>query len=101
MLLSTLQHSGKSAPAAIKAELRRQRQREAQLAAFRREGIYLEEEYRDEIEFYMHEMEVSVQIDLVKPWNTTQNFCAEIHDELCNFYGPATRNSVEHAPLPR
>ena len=45
-------------PAVIKAELQRRNQREAQLAAFRREGIYLEEEYRDEIEFYMHEMEV-------------------------------------------
>lgn len=48
-------------PAIIKAELQRQRQREAQLEAFRREGIYIEEEYRDEIEFYMHEMEVCLQ----------------------------------------
>lgn len=46
-------------PAVVKAELHRQRQREAQLEAFRREGIYIEEEYREEIEFYMHEMEAS------------------------------------------
>lgn len=37
-----------------------QRQREAQILAMRREGIYLEEEYWDEIKFYMHEMEVSL-----------------------------------------
>ncbi|TDL28667.1 hypothetical protein BD410DRAFT_712394 [Rickenella mellea] len=42
-------------PAIIKAEL--QRKREAQILAFRREGIFIEEEYRDEISFYMHEME--------------------------------------------
>lgn len=35
-----------------------QRQREAQILALRREGVLLEEEYRDEIQFYMHEMEV-------------------------------------------
>ena len=26
----------------------------------RRQGIFLEEEYQDEIKFYMHEMEVSL-----------------------------------------
>ena len=44
----------------IKAELQRQRQREAQLAAFRKEGIYVEEEYCEEICFYMRQMEVSL-----------------------------------------
>ncbi|THH03027.1 hypothetical protein EW145_g6591 [Phellinidium pouzarii] len=44
-------------PTVIKAELQRLRHREAQLAAFRREGIYVEEEYRDEICYYMHQME--------------------------------------------
>ncbi|CCM00940.1 uncharacterized protein FIBRA_02987 [Fibroporia radiculosa] len=44
-------------PRAVKAELLAQRQRDAYLTALRREGIYLEEEYRDEIQFYMHEME--------------------------------------------
>lgn len=38
-----------------------QRQREAQIHAMRRQGIFLEEEYQDEIKFYMHEMEVSLQ----------------------------------------
>lgn len=56
-------------PAVIKAELQRLRQREAQLAAFRREGIYVEEEYREEICCYMHEMEVSHdELDLVCVW---------------------------------
>ena len=36
-----------------------QRQRIAQISALRREGIYLEEEYHEEIRAYMHEMEVS------------------------------------------
>ncbi|KAH9944461.1 cyclin [Epithele typhae] len=39
------------------AELLVQRQRLAQISALRREGIYLEEEYHDEIRAYMHEME--------------------------------------------
>ncbi|KAI0778096.1 cyclin [Trametes elegans] len=34
-----------------------QRARYAQIAALRRDGIYLEEEYHDEIRAYMHEME--------------------------------------------
>lgn len=34
-----------------------QRNREIYLSALRREGIYLEEEYRDEIRSYMHDME--------------------------------------------
>ena len=34
------------------------KQREAQISALRREGIYLEEEYREEIQRYMLEMEV-------------------------------------------
>lgn len=46
-------------PRAAKAELIAQRQRYAQISALRREGIYLEEEYHEEIRGYMHEMEVS------------------------------------------
>ena len=46
-------------PRAAKAELIAQRQRYAQISALRREGIYLEEEYHEEIRAYMHEMEVS------------------------------------------
>lgn len=51
----------RKSPRAAKADLLAQRQREAHIIAMRRDGIYLEEEYRDEIRFYMHEMEVSCQ----------------------------------------
>lgn len=34
-----------------------QRQREAQITALRRQGVLLEEEYREDIRLYMHEME--------------------------------------------
>ena len=46
-------------PRAAKAEMLAQRHRLAQISALRREGIYLEEEYHEEIRAYMHEMEVS------------------------------------------
>jgi hypothetical protein len=36
-----------------------QQQREARIIALRKDGILLEEEYRDEIRQYMHDMEVS------------------------------------------
>jgi hypothetical protein len=45
-------------PRAAKMESMLQRRRELQLAALRREGILLEEEYREEIRYYMYEMEV-------------------------------------------
>ena len=54
-----LPNATRRTPAMIKAELHKQRQREAQLAAFRKEGIYVEDEYREEICFYMRQMEVS------------------------------------------
>ncbi|KAJ7042545.1 cyclin [Mycena alexandri] len=44
-------------PRSAKSALIQQRQREAQIQALRREGILLEEEYRDEIRHYMHDME--------------------------------------------
>ncbi|KAF8349916.1 cyclin [Amanita rubescens] len=44
-------------PRPAKAALMQQRQREAHIIALRREGIWLEEEYRDEIRYYMHDME--------------------------------------------
>ena len=42
-----------------------QRQRYAQISALRREGIYLEEEYHEEVRAYMHEMEVSCTRELL------------------------------------
>jgi len=46
-------------PRSTKVALIQQKQREAQIQALRREGIFLEEEYRDEIRYYMQDMEVS------------------------------------------
>jgi len=45
-------------PRFAKSTLNQQKQREAQILALRQQGILLEEEYRDEIRQYMHEMEV-------------------------------------------
>jgi len=45
-------------PRSAKSAILHQRQRDAQLLALRREGVLLEEEYRDEIRYYMHDMEV-------------------------------------------
>lgn len=39
-----------------------QRSRDAQISALRAQGILLEEEYHNEIELYMHEMEVSTLV---------------------------------------
>lgn len=44
-----------------------QRQRAAQIIALRKEGVLLEEEYREEIQFYMHEMEVSAYLLQINP----------------------------------
>ncbi|KAF9478039.1 cyclin [Pholiota conissans] len=44
-------------PRTTKVALIQQRQREAQIQALRREGIFLEEEYHDEIRYYMLDME--------------------------------------------
>jgi hypothetical protein len=42
-----------------KTAMIQQRQRELQVLALRKQGVLLEEEYRSEIQFYMHDMEVS------------------------------------------
>ncbi|PFH54633.1 hypothetical protein AMATHDRAFT_134739 [Amanita thiersii Skay4041] len=44
-------------PRSAKSALIQLRQRDAQITALRREGILLEEEYRDDIRHYMHDME--------------------------------------------
>lgn len=50
----------RKSPRSAKSAILQQRQREAQILALRREGVLLEEEYRDEIQYYMHDMEVSL-----------------------------------------
>jgi hypothetical protein len=54
-------------PRTTKVALIQQRQREAQIQALRREGIFLEEEYHDEIRYYMLDMEVSAYCLLMTP----------------------------------
>ncbi|KIY68893.1 hypothetical protein CYLTODRAFT_421224 [Cylindrobasidium torrendii FP15055 ss-10] len=46
-------------PRSAKAALIAQRQRDQQAQALRKEGVLLEEEYRDDIRRYMHDMELS------------------------------------------
>jgi hypothetical protein len=49
----------RKSPRNVKAEQIARKQREAKLSALKREGgAYLEEEYREEIQRYMYEMEV-------------------------------------------
>ncbi|KZP12056.1 hypothetical protein FIBSPDRAFT_755552 [Athelia psychrophila] len=45
------------APLSAKSAMLAQRQRAAQLIALRKEGVFIEEEYREEIQDYMHELE--------------------------------------------
>ncbi|KAH9025866.1 cyclin [Lactarius pseudohatsudake] len=49
--------ASRCSPRAAKMESMLQRRRELQLAALRREGILLEDEYREDIRYYMYEME--------------------------------------------
>ena len=56
----------RKSPQNTKAEQIARKQREAKISALRREGIYLEEEYREEIRRYMHEMEVCNLLPLQK-----------------------------------
>lgn len=90
-------------PRAAKADLLMQRQREAQILAMRREGIYLEEEYRDEIKFYMHEMEVSPSFCLSHEGTFAQSWSvpspSALYHVLPHVHGPATRDKVAHAPV--
>jgi len=48
----------KKSPRSARAQLIQQRQRDLAVAALRRQGVLLEEEYADEIRVYMHRMEV-------------------------------------------
>ncbi|KAL4064973.1 cyclin-like protein [Scleroderma yunnanense] len=49
--------AGRKSPYSAKTALLQQRQREAHVSALRRQGVLIEEEYREDIRLYMHEME--------------------------------------------
>ena len=79
-----------------------QRRRELQLAALRREGIHLEDEYREEIRYYMYEMEVrwhcsEIPVTFLIDWL----IFSAVHDGDDFINGPATRNQMANAPPPR
>jgi hypothetical protein len=95
--------ASRRSPRAAKVESVLQRRRELQLAALRREGILLEDEYREEIRYYMYEMEVRKPF-VVKfhlPYLINLFIFLEIHYGDYFIDGPATRNQVAHASLPR
>ena len=83
--------AGRKFPYSAKATLLQQRQRDAQIAALRRQGVLLEEEYREDIRFYMHEMEVSV---MQKDIEFTRLISAMSvnRDILCPPHNPWTNN---------
>ena len=88
-------------PRAAKAELIAQRQRYAQISALRREGIYLEEEYHEEIRAYMHEMEVSCAS--LKSFHSVAESCHLSRVAPDNVFdlvhGSTTRDPVAYAPV--
>lgn len=85
-----------------KAEQHARKQREAQVSALRREGIYLEEEYREEIQRYMLEMEVRIFLLPFKnmPLKSLFFFLA-IYHVFRSIHGSTTRDSVAYATLSR
>ena len=66
-------------PRSTKVAMIQQRQREAQIQALRREGIFLEEEYRDEIRYYMLDMEVRIPFHIFPARPLTSFFTAVYH----------------------
>lgn len=92
-------------PRNVKAEQLARKQREAKISALRREGVYLEEEYRDEIRRYMHEMEVCNIPLLPKKKKHRSNIpffsLTAIYNVFCSIHGSTTRDSMAHATLSR
>ncbi|KAF7306670.1 Cyclin N-terminal domain-containing protein [Mycena indigotica] len=81
-------HPPRKTPRSAKALAQQQKQQQVQQQALRREGVLLEEEYRDDIRHYMHEMEVS----LAKPsyW-----FCLNSLDQR---YTMSSLQSMDQQP---
>ena len=88
-------------PRVAKMESVLQRRRELQLAALRREGILLEDEYREDIRYYMYEMEVRRSYSKSFTFLINLVIFSEVHNGNYIINGPATRDQVAHAPLPR
>ncbi len=73
------------------ALLQQQRQREAQIQALRREGIFIEDEYMDEIHRYMLEMEVRYSLMRLCPQGLSFLPLAVYH-VFHSVNGPTTRD---------
>lgn len=105
----TKSHKSPLLPPARKAQLSpksvmiQKRQREAQISALRKEGVLLEEEYRDDIRYYMHEMEVSISRSFFCFWKlvaeTAGLLILAVYDTVHPVDRSATRDQVAHAPV--
>lgn len=94
--------ASRRSPRAAKMESVLQRRRELQLAALRREGILLEDEYREDIRYYMYEMEVRWPcFEFLSHFLINSLIFSEVHDGDNFINGPATRNQMANAPPPR
>lgn len=96
MLYPTSAYLSRKSPRSLKRT--RESQREAHLAALRREGIFIEDEYREEIRQYMHYMEVRHRI--IAHMHPLHLAFTALHGMLSAVHGPTTGDPVAYAPLP-
>lgn len=88
------------APMSAKTAMMQQRQRDMQVLALRKQGVLLEEEYRSEIQFYMHDMEVRDPFFYsCSRWFLTYQLVVALHAVIHPVYGSTTRDQVAHASL--
>lgn len=79
----------RKSPRTSRAEQLARKERDAQIARLRREGVYLEEEYRDDIRQYMYEMEVSCLSFFITP-PSPLILLAALHNVFGSVNGSAT-----------
>jgi hypothetical protein len=75
-------------PRSTKTLLLQQKQREVQILALRKQGILLEEEYREEIRQYMHDMEVRIRyfVECLR----SHSFVTALYDVFHSIHGSTT-----------
>lgn len=76
------QNAIRKTPRSAKTTLLQQRQLQ-----YRRDGIILEDEYREDIRCYMHEMEVRSRSYLFYPVSSSRS-CSELHNVFYSIDGP-------------
>lgn len=83
-------------PRPSKIAQQQQRQREA----LRREGIFIEDEYLEEIQHYMHEMEVGLfEWSLVLSGSVTDETPTAVYGIVYSINGSTARDQVAHATM--